>query len=149
LFSLSTFENKKSMLISNTAQYAVRILLYMSGNPERKYSAAELIKKLKISDKYLRRIMTGLTKEGFISSISGRNGGYVFEKNIQEIKIGDIVFSIEGKEKYMQCLLGFDNCNDAHPCKLHMTWMNIRTDIFYMFDHISLKDLAELKSTKE
>jgi Rrf2 family protein len=136
------------MFISNTAQYAIRILLYMSGNPDRKHSATELIQELNISDKYLRRIMTGLTKAGFISSISGRNGGYIFEKDINEIKIGDIVFSVEGKEKYMQCLLGFDNCNDEHPCKLHTTWMKIRTDIFSMFDNISLKDLNEIKSAR-
>lgn len=60
------------MLLGNTAQYALRILLYMSEKPGRKYPASELIRKLNISDKYLRKIMTHMAKAGFVESIRGR-----------------------------------------------------------------------------
>lgn len=136
------------MLISNTAQYAIRILLYMAAHPVRKYSAAELIHELDISDKYLRKIMTGLAKAGFINSTGGRQGGYIFEKPVNEIRIGDIVFSIEGKEKYMKCMLGFEECSDEHPCKLHSTWLGIRNDIFNILNNTSLESLRDVKATK-
>ena len=136
------------MLLSNTSEYAVRILLFMSNQPDKKYSAAELIKKLKISDKYLRRIMTNLAKNGFIESISGRSGGYVFKKAMDEINIGDIVFSIEGKEKYSKCILGFVNCGRTHACKLHSTWLKTKDEIFNLLYNTSLNDLSEAKAVR-
>lgn len=136
------------MFISNTSQYAIRLLLYMSCDPEKQFSAAELIRELHISDKYLRKVMTGLAKAGFIHSTSGRKGGYRFRKPISEIRIGDIIFSIEAKENYAKCLLGFEHCTDEHPCKLHSTWFRIRNDIFSMLNNTSLESLKEVKATK-
>lgn len=136
------------MLLSNTSEYAVRILLYMSNESAKKYSAAELIKKLKISDKYLRRIMTNLAKAGFIESIPGRLGGYIFKKEMSEINIGDIVFSIEGKEKYSKCILGFVNCGRTHACKLHSTWLKTKDEIFNLLYNTSLSDLAKTETIR-
>jgi Rrf2 family protein len=136
------------MFLSNTAQYAVRILLYMANDPEKKYSAAELIQKLKISDKYLRRIMTDMAKAGFIESISGRKGGYIFKKNVEEIKLSEIIFSFEDQLKFDQCLLGLENCGDDHPCKLHSSWKCIKEDLVNLLNSTTLNSLDAIPSTK-
>ncbi len=142
MFADCIFERK--MFLSNTAQYAVRVLLYMSENPERKYSAAELIQKLSISDKYLRRIMTSLAKEGFAASSHGRDGGYKFKKKINEISLADIVFAIEGRDKYQKCILGFEECDDSHPCKLHDTWLAERNSILTFLETTTLDKLDDI-----
>lgn len=134
------------MLVSTTSQYAIRILLYMSGGPGKKFSAAELIRELNISDKYLRRVMTGLAKSGFIRSIPGRNGGYVFNKSVYEITIGDIVYSIEEKTEFTKCILGFQSCDNSQPCKLHVSWGKIRDDIFNMFENTTLGAYKDIKA---
>lgn len=136
------------MFLSNTAQYAVRILLYMATEPDKKYAAAELIQKLKISDKYLRRIMTDLAKAGFIESSSGRKGGYVFKKKIEEIKLSEIVFTFEDKLRFDQCLLGLENCGDEHPCKLHSSWKCIKEDLVNLLNNTTLDSLDTIPSTK-
>ena len=121
----------------------------MSEKPGRKYPASELIRKLNISDKYLRRIMTNMAKAGFVESTRGRYGGYIFRKPVQEISIGDIIFSIEGIGKYMKCMLGFEKCDDDHPCRLHGTWFKIRTNILDMLENTSLEDLIEVSPSLE
>lgn len=136
------------MFLSNTAQYAVRILLYMANDPEKKYAAAELIQKLKISDKYLRRIMTDMAKAGFIESISGRKGGYIFKRKIEEIKLSEIVFTFEDQQKFDQCLLGLENCGDEHPCKLHSSWKCIKGDLVNLLNNTTLDSLDAIPSTK-
>lgn len=136
------------MLLSNTAQYAVRILLYMATDPSKKYSAAELIQTLKISDKYLRRIMTDLAKAGFIESISGRTGGYIFKKNVGDIRLGEIIFSIEDRNNFSGCLLGLENCGDDHPCKLHSSWKKISEEIFNLLNETTLVSLDAIPSKK-
>ena len=87
------------MKLSKTSEYALRILIFMAKEPENLYSAKHLIEKLKVSDKYLRKLMTDMSKSGFIKSSQGRDGGYTFAKDIQNIFLYDIIDSVEGMEK--------------------------------------------------
>lgn len=69
LCSISKFILTLFMKFSKTSEYALRILTYMVKDSTQLYSAKKLIDELKISDKYLRRLMTSLTKAGFIESV--------------------------------------------------------------------------------
>ncbi|HEY5591330.1 MAG TPA: Rrf2 family transcriptional regulator [Paludibacter sp.] len=129
------------MKLSNTSEYALRILIYMGKDVQRLYSAKQLVEELHISDKYLRRLMTDLTKSGIISSIQGRDGGYLIAKKPEEIKLADIIEAIEGMDKYTGCLLGFENCSDENPCALHTSLGPIRQEFFSVFTNKSLNDL--------
>ena len=70
------------MRLSKTSEYALRILSFMAKEPKALYSAKYLVESLNISDKYLRKLMTILSKADFIKSIQGRVGGYSFNKDI-------------------------------------------------------------------
>ncbi|HET9570951.1 MAG TPA: Rrf2 family transcriptional regulator [Bacteroidales bacterium] len=129
------------MKLSKTSEYALRILIYMGKDVQRLYSAKQLVEALAISDKYLRRLMTDLTKSGIVASIQGRDGGYVIAKRPEEIKLADIIEAIEGMDKYTGCLLGFENCSDDKPCALHTSLGPIREEFFRVFTQKSLNDL--------
>ena len=128
------------MRLSKTSEYALRILSFMAREPERKYSAKYMVERLKISDKYLRRLMTDLSKAGFIRSTQGREGGYSFAKKINKIVLADIIDSVEGMDKYMGCVLGFDKCSDTNPCAMHSTWIHVREKFTETFQHKTLAD---------
>lgn len=114
------------MKLSNTSEYALRILFFMARDEAKLYSAKYLIDELKISDKYLRKLMTNLAKAGFISSIQGRDGGYKFNKKVDEIFLSDVIDAVEGMDKYTGCALGFCECSDTNPCAMHKTWAPVR-----------------------
>ena len=136
------------MKLSNTAEYALRILIFMGKDVQRLYSAKQLVEALKISDKYLRRLMTDLTKSGIIFSVQGRDGGYVIAKKPEDIKLSDIIEAIEGMDKYTGCLLGFEHCSDENPCALHSSLGPIRQEFFRVFTHKTLNDLDYKEITK-
>jgi len=129
------------MKLSNTSEYALRILSYMAQKQEAMYSASHLIEKLQISDKYLRRLMTQLAKAGFIKSIQGRDGGYLFAKDISAITLADIVNAVEGMSKYTGCVLGFSHCSDTNPCVMHSAWVPVREEFAKVFYHTTLAEL--------
>lgn len=129
------------MKLSKTSEYAIRALSYMAEEPERSYTAKELVEKLQISDKYLRRLMTDLTKAGLIYSIQGRNGGYSFAEDINQISISDIINVIEGPDKYTGCILGFETCDDENPCAMHYIWSPMRDKLLKTFKETTLADL--------
>lgn len=126
------------MKLSKTSEYALRILIFMAKEPEKLYSAKHLIEKLKVSDKYLRRIMTDLSKSGFIKSSQGRDGGYTFAKDIQTIYLYDIIDSVEGMDKLNDCVLGFEECSCTNPCAMHDNWLIIRDKLNLFFKETSL-----------
>jgi len=136
------------MKLTNTSEYSLRILTFMAKEPERLYPARYLIEKLNISDKYLRRIMTNLSKAGFIYSIQGREGGYLFARKPEEITLAEVVDAVEGMKQYTGCVLGFCECSDENPCVMHNTWVEIREDFVRTFDQTTLGKLEYGKINK-
>ncbi|HNX12827.1 MAG TPA: Rrf2 family transcriptional regulator [Paludibacteraceae bacterium] len=129
------------MKLSKTSEYALRILIFMAKNPEELYTAKYLIEKLNVSDKYLRRLMTDLSKSGFIRSTQGRDGGYTFAKDIHDIFLYDIIDSVEGMEQLNDCVLGFNECSCSNPCAMHDDWIIIREKLNKVFNQTKLSDL--------
>lgn len=129
------------MKFSKTTEYALRILCYMAQEPNKLYPARFLVEKLQISDKYLRRLMTDLSKAGFIKSTHGRDGGYSFSKQPSGIHLWEIIDSVEGFDKYLECVLGFKKCTDHNPCALHNLWIQTRDQFRNSFLTSTLADL--------
>jgi len=129
------------MKLSKTSEYALRILIFMAKEPDKLYTAKQLIEELKVSDKYLRRLMTDLSKSGFIRSIQGREGGYTFIKSINEIFLFDVIDSVEGMDKLNGCVLGFEKCSCTNPCAMHNTWQFVRAELNKVFRETTLSNM--------
>mgnify|MGYP000107767469 FL=1 len=129
------------MKLSKTSEYALRILIFMAKEPEQLYTAKQLVEELTVSDKYLRRLMTDLSKSGFIRSVQGRDGGYMFIKNTSEIVLFDVIDSVEGMDKLNGCVLGFDQCSCTNPCTMHDTWQHVRAQLNKVFRETRLSDM--------
>jgi Rrf2 family protein len=129
------------MILSKTAQYSIRILSHMSLNEEKLITASNLHNSLQISPKYLSRLLTRLTKAGFIKSIQGRNGGYVFSRDYHNIYISEIIETIDGTEVFKTCLLGARYCGNSKPCEMHGLWSDLRDKIIDKLTKTSIGDI--------
>jgi Rrf2 family transcriptional regulator, iron-sulfur cluster assembly transcription factor len=120
----------------------------MARDPRKIYPASSLVGSLHISDKYLRRLMTDLTKAGFIYSVQGRDGGYAFAKKTSRIHLSEIIDAVEGMDKYTGCVMGFEQCSEKNPCVMHSTWVKVRQEFISSFSSMSLDDLDFSKINK-
>lgn len=130
------------MNLSSTTRYAIRILSFMAHQKMELVSAKFLIQSLGISDKYLRSLMTQLTKRGIIRSVQGRDGGYMITKAHNELYLIDIIEALGDTEKYTGCILGFDECLDENPCALHLKWIEIKKDTENFLRTTTLEDIV-------
>lgn len=130
------------MNLSKTSQYAIRILSYMAVKKQSLYPASLLVKELKISDKYLKHLMTSMAKEGLIVSTRGRHGGFMLKKSPDEIFLNEIINAVDQKEKYDGCILGFDNCSDETPCAVHKDWSKVKHEVDLLFNQTTLKEIV-------
>ncbi|OFX59829.1 MAG: hypothetical protein A2046_06210 [Bacteroidetes bacterium GWA2_30_7] len=131
------------MKFSKTTEYAIRILSYMATDYEKLYSAKSIVEKLNIPNKYMRRIMTNLSKNNFIVSIQGRDGGYKFMKSPDNIYLAEIIDSVDGIDKYMGCVLGFNECTPESSCAMHKSWTDTKEKLYNTLSKTSLANLIK------
>jgi len=131
------------MQLSNTSQYAIRILAYIANKKDLQLTnATELAEALCMSYKFLTKIMTELVKANLVTSIRGRDGGYSLSRAASEIMIDDILKLFNDSIKDEQCVLGIGFCNGMCKCALHDQWMEPKLLMQTMFRQSSLADIA-------
>lgn len=129
------------MKFSVGVEYALHCLLYMVNIEEGKsVGIRDLATFQGISESYLSKVYTKLTKSGIIKSVPGVKGGYALAKNPEEITFLDVVEAIEGKEPFFQCaeirqnniLLDKDNLPDSHtknPCLIKIVMLEAENEM--------------------
>ena len=131
------------MQLSNTSQYAIRILAYITDKKDLQLiNATELAEALLIPYKFLTKIMTDLTKADLIESIRGRDGGYRLKRSASEIMVNEILELFNDSIKDEQCVLGIGFCNGMCKCAMHDQWMEPKLLMQKMFRESSLQDIA-------
>ena len=102
-----------------------------------------------ISLDYLEQIFSKLKKNEIVKSIRGTQGGYVLNKNPNEIKLTNIFHAVDEKVKTVQCRKeSKKGCNGkATKCITHNLWDELEIHINTFFENKSLKDL--LNNNKE
>lgn len=131
------------MQLSNTSQYAIRILAFVADQKSSHLiNATELSEKLQIPYKFLTKIMTVLAKANLVESTRGREGGYKLKKSVNDITVNDILILFNDSIEDDQCILGIGFCNGMCKCALHDQWMEPKYLLQKMFKESSLKDIA-------
>jgi Rrf2 family transcriptional regulator, iron-sulfur cluster assembly transcription factor len=130
------------MFITKTSEYALRILTYMALNDEKLLSAQTLFDELRIPKRYLMRLLTDLSKSGFIKATRGRSGGYVFARPLETIFFSEIIDSVEGLVAFEGCVLGNPVCPVDKPCVMHKMWDKPK---MAFLETIKTSTLADLK----
>ena len=102
-----------------------------------------------ISLDYLEQIFSKLKKNEIVKSIRGTQGGYVLNKNPNDIKLTNIFHAVDEKVKTVQCKKESKRgCNGkATKCITHNLWDELEIHINSFFENKSLEDL--LKNNRE
>ena len=102
-----------------------------------------------ISLDYLEQIFSKLKKNEIVKSIRGTQGGYVLNKNPNDIKLTNIFHAVDEKVKTVQCKKESKRgCNGkATKCITHNLWDELEIHINTFFENKSLEDL--IKNNKE
>lgn len=131
------------MKFSKTTEYAFRILSFMAQDESKLYNVDEIFERLRIPYRYLRKLMTNLTRSGLIVSIQGKNGGYKISRKTEKIKLLEILQAVDPEYLSGKCFFGFDNCALQIPCIMHSQWTAIRTNINTVLAGTTLADVKQ------
>jgi Rrf2 family protein len=92
------------MQYSIGVEYGLHCLVYLIDiPPDSTIGIKELSAFQGVSETYLSKIFSKLTKAGIVSSVPGVKGGYKLAKSPAEISFWDVVEAVEGATPIFQC----------------------------------------------
>jgi Rrf2 family protein len=93
-------------MFSQTAEYALRAVLYLAEHPDTAASSELISGAMQVPKPYLSKILRDLVLAELIKSLRGPNGGFVLARPSHQITILDIVNAVDPIKRITSCPLG-------------------------------------------
>lgn len=132
------------MKLSRKSDYALRALMSLVGHyGEGPVSIRELAEKNDIPRKFLEHIMLEMKARGWVSSIAGRDGGFILAKPPGEITMGQVVRHFDGILAPIACVstTHYEPCSQENVCRFRRVLLDIRNYITRMMDGANLANV--------
>ena len=133
------------MMISTRGRYALRVMLDLAERIDNGYTPMkDVAERQGLSLKYLERILPVLTKNGMVTGIQGKGGGYRLTMAPEEYRVGDILRLTEGGLRPVECAgCSAEPCEHAADCRTKPLWEGLNKVVNEYLDGITLADLME------
>jgi Rrf2 family transcriptional regulator, iron-sulfur cluster assembly transcription factor len=137
------------MLLSRSAEYAIRAMTFLAGLPPGRLAGAkEIAEAEKIPMPFLWKILQNLARRKLIRSFKGVRGGYELAHPPESLTLSMILDATDSADRVSACVLGLPSCSDANACPLHETWKELRGNMTAMLHKNTLADLARVARSR-
>ena len=127
------------MKVSMKGDYGVRALVELAHHyGEGPVQSAEIAAKQEVPEPYLDQLLTTLRKAGFIRSVRGPQGGHALVRAPEEIRLSDVIRSLEGSLSPVSHLH-----EEGYQCRAaHEVWHRVEDATQKILDGVTIGDLA-------
>jgi Rrf2 family protein len=127
------------MRVSTKGDYGVRALIELSHHyGQGTMQSAEIAARQQIPEPYLDQLLTTLRKAGFIRSVRGPQGGHALVRPPEDIRLSDVIRSLEGSLSPVSHLH-----DEGYQCRAaHEVWHEVEEKTAEILDGVSIGDLA-------
>ena len=131
------------MLISTRGRYALRVLIDIAEHQGEGYvPLKEVADRQEISEKYLESIVKDLVKDGVLSGLRGKGGGYRLSRAPENVSVGPLLERLEGTLAPVACLeAGKNVCPRMGSCRTLPLWKGLDDAIRSYLAPFTLADL--------
>lgn len=134
-------------MLSKTAEYALRAVLYLARQPdERLVRATDVAEDLGVPANYLSKTLHTLARDGVLVSERGPHGGFALAIPADEIPLARVVELFDDLGPRQECLLGRPRCRDEDPCVAHSRWKETFDRVTEFFRETMVADLLGPKA---
>ena len=137
-------------MFNKETEYALRGLVYiqMQNFQGRRPGIAEIAQEIEAPPFYTAKILQRMVRNGFVSSLKGKGGGFYFDKDAKDLSLKDLIVSVEGSKTLTSCAFGLKYCDGENPCPMHDKYALIRESINHLVSDETIQSLAR-KYTKK
>ena len=105
-------------MISQTAEYALRAVVFLAMDAGVAYTTQEISAATKVPAAYLSKVLQSLVKEGLVQSQRGLGGGFVLLRPPGQLTILEVLNAVDPIQRIRTCPLGLE-LHGANLCALH------------------------------
>ncbi len=131
--------------LSTRGEYGLQAMFDLAQHyGEGPISIKTVAERQNISEPYLEQLMAVLRKAGLVKSVRGAQGGYLLNREPEDITVGDIIRVLEGPIALVDCLntAGGENCSRLQTCVTRGIWEKVRDSICDVLDSFTLADMV-------
>jgi Rrf2 family iron-sulfur cluster assembly transcriptional regulator len=131
------------MRLSTKAQYAVRAMVNLNLHADSSpITLRDISSREDISLTYLEQLFVKLRRRGIVDSVRGPGGGYVLGRPAAEIRVDQIIDSVEETLVPVSCMEDDGTCGCTDQCVTHNVWQGLGEKIRHFLSSITLEDLT-------
>lgn len=133
------------MLISTKGRYALRVLVDLAERQTDGYiPLKEVAQRQDISEKYLENIIKLLVRDGILTGLRGKGGGYRLSAPPDGCTVGRVLRLTEESLAPVACLEpGASPCGKMADCRTIALWQGLDRVISGYLDNITIADLVK------
>jgi Rrf2 family nitric oxide-sensitive transcriptional repressor len=129
------------MRLLSSTDFALRVLMRLSAEPDTHVSTDTLARELVISRNHLHKIVQFLTEAGLVRTIRGAHGGVMLARPASEIKVGEVIRSREQDQPLVECFRrDAGTCTLLPRCRLRGMLDDAKNAFYQHLDRYTLAD---------
>lgn len=131
-------------LYSKGCEYAIQAISHITLEERRKgFSLRPLCKRAGLPESFTRKVFQTLVKNRLLTAKRGPGGGYRFRKDPRKISLLSVIYAIDGKGAFDQCVVKDEKCCQAVSCSLHPMWFTTRENLIRELKKNTVAELIE------
>jgi Rrf2 family transcriptional regulator, nitric oxide-sensitive transcriptional repressor len=105
-------------MISQTAEYALRAVVYLADQDGRSCTTARISEGTQVPAGYLAKIMQSLSRSGVVNSQRGLHGGFTLVSSPDELSVLEVINAVDPIQRFHECPLKIPH-HGPDLCPLH------------------------------
>lgn len=104
-------------MFSQTAEYALRAVVWLASHSDAPMTTSQIAKATKVPPDYLSKVLWALGRNGLVHAQRGKNGGFTLSTPADQLSILDVVNAVDPVQRIVRCPLGLKGHEQL--CPLH------------------------------
>ncbi len=104
-------------MISQTAEYALRAIVFLAGQDEPQ-TTQQIAEVTRVPAGYLSKVLQSLAREGLVHSQRGLHGGFTLTKPPKRLTVWEVIDAVDPIQRIRSCPLGLKS-HGANLCPMH------------------------------
>ncbi len=140
LLQASSWPKERGPMISLTAEYALRGIVYLADQNGQPKTTAQIAGATNVPVGYLAKVMQNLSRARLVHSQRGLRGGFTLVKDPAHTTMLEVVHSVDPLRRFPDCPLGIE-AHGKNLCSLHRRLDDVAAMVEEAFGGVTIAEL--------
>lgn len=134
------------MKLTRFTDYSLRVLIYLGLRDDGRVTIREVSDAYGISRNHLMKVVSLLTRKGYLDARRGPGGGIALAYSPRDIIVGSVIRDMEDDMNLVECFCLDGQCVIQPMCELRTALSNALDAYLKTLDRVTLLDLIQPRS---